>query len=116
MKKAVLVNGKEWTKEDIKRAIQTNDVAVCQALVRIYDHQTSDEQNAATTKYNNGIGFNGCDAEILSSFAKQYKERKSLSAKQIAIARRKVVKYAGQILTWMAKEYQNNSNPRMKAA
>lgn len=81
---------------------------VARAVEVIYERQTADEQQTGSTKHDNGIGFNGLDAEILSSFARQVKRWKDtpapqrrfpvpLSEKQMAIARRKMAKYAGQL-------------------
>lgn len=67
------------------------------AVVAIYNGQTQDEKVAKTTSHDNGIGFNGVDAEILSSFAEQIKARGFLTPKQIEIARKKMRKYAGQL-------------------
>ena len=50
------------------------------------------------TVEDNGIGFNGVDGAILSSFAQQLNRTGSLSPKQLFIARAKMVKYAGQLL------------------
>lgn len=44
---------------------------------------------------NNGIGFVHVDSEIITSFAKQFEERGSLSEKQLEILYKKMPKYAG---------------------
>jgi hypothetical protein len=58
------------------------------------------------TKHHNGVGFNGRDAAILSSFAKQIMSWEAtsnprypqpLSPKQFDLARRMMPKYAGQL-------------------
>lgn len=99
------VNGKVWTKEDIKNLLFKNDKAVFRGVVRIYERQTADEKAVGETAYNNGVGFSGADANILSSFARQIQEydpltskfKTPLSPKQLEIARKKIVKYAGQL-------------------
>lgn len=97
----------------IKSNLEINDKWVLRAVLAIYANQTHAEQNTESTQVDNGIGFNGLDAQILSSFAKQiidFENGKSrymspLSPKQMGIARRKITKYAGQLLTLMkAKE------------
>ncbi len=81
---------------------------VARAVEVIYEKQTADEQTDGQTKHHNGIGFNGVDAAILSSFAKQVKAWKAtpegerrfpcpLSARQLELARKKMVKYSGQL-------------------
>lgn len=86
------------TIEEIKAKLAVNDIWVCRAVKAIYDCQTLTEQTMGETKENNGIGFNGVDANILSSFAQFYIKTGFLTPKQIAIARRKIGKYAGQLL------------------
>lgn len=80
---------------------------VVRGLEAIYERQTADEKEAEATSHHNGVGFNGIDAAILSSFAKQVKAWKAkpegaryprpLSEKQLALARKKMKKYAGQL-------------------
>lgn len=86
------------TKDTIKDLLGRSDKAVARALVVLLDRQTSDEVSAETTKHKNGVGFTAFDAGILTSFAVQVKAGRVLSEKQIEIARRKVAKYAGQLL------------------
>lgn len=103
----VVVNGKEWDKESIKKLIQTNDKAVYRALVLLYSFQTDEEKNTDKVKTVNGKGFNKLDAEILSSMARQVKSGRHLTDKQMYVARPKLMKYAGQILNYMkTKEEQ----------
>ena len=83
----------------VKAQLGSNKVWALKALVRIFqENQTDDEQIAQTTTHDNGIGFSGCDAEFLSSLAKQYLQRGSLSDKQMAFVFKKMPKYAGQVI------------------
>ncbi len=65
--------------------------------------QTTDEQQDAHTKHANGRGFNGRDAEIMTSFynqiqkARRYHNPQLLSEKQVQIARRMLPKYWKQV-------------------
>lgn len=86
-----------WTVEEIKTLVLTNDKMVAHSVVVLYDRQTTSEQAAQETHERNGVGFNGVDAAILSSFAEFYKSRGYLSPKQTAIARKKLPKYARQL-------------------
>lgn len=86
-----------WTEDEIKNLIQTNDKVLYGALRKLYAEQTSDEQAAGTTKHYNGVGFNGADAKIMSSFAEFLKRTGFLTPKQKAVARRKLVKYNKQL-------------------
>lgn len=86
-----------WTKDEIKNLILTNDKMVGLSLKQLYNCQTADEQAIGETNHQNGMGFNGVDAPILTSFAVFYIERGYLSSKQLVIARKKLIKYCGQL-------------------
>jgi hypothetical protein len=89
----------------LKKAIEFDEGFALFALNKIFALQTADEQEDGATKWWNGVGFGGVDAEILTSFANQYKVRKSLSSKQMDLLKRKMVKYAGQIeKVWRHRE------------
>jgi hypothetical protein len=68
------------------------------AITLLYGFQTATEQEAQATAERNGAGFNGTDAFILSSFAEQIAKGRTLSPKQLAIAYKKLPKYAGQVV------------------
>ena len=87
----------DWKKEEIRAMLETNTTALCRGLVAIFDKQTEDEKVDGRTSHDNGIGFNGVDAEILTSYAMQYRERGFLTPKQLTITRKKMLKYAGQL-------------------
>ncbi len=87
----------KWNKTNIKALLETNTKMVHKSIVKIYECQTLDEQQIGDTNHNNGVGFNGVDAYIMSSFAKQILAGRTLSVKQIVIARTKIKKYAGQL-------------------
>jgi len=90
---------KKNTVSFVKNQLGTNKVWALKALVRIFqENQTNDEQTEGVTRHDNGIGFSGCDAEFLSSLAKQYLQRGSLSDKQMGFVFRKMPKYAGQVI------------------
>jgi hypothetical protein len=94
-----------WSREDIAELLNISDLAVAKAVVAIYHRQTADEKDAQTTKHRNGVGFNGVDAILLSSFARQvigWQKGRSqypgpLGPRQVSLARKKIVKYAGQL-------------------
>lgn len=96
---------KKWTPEDIKSLLMRNDAAVWRGIARIYELQTADEQAADATHHENGVGFSGADAAILSSFARQINEfdpltskfKTPLSPKQLVIGRKKILKYSKQL-------------------
>lgn len=86
-----------WTKEQVRNILLTNDDQLAKAVVLLYRRQTADEQRVGETRHRNGVGFNGTDAQILSSFAKFYMRTGFLTPKQLFIARKKMPKYAGQL-------------------
>lgn len=93
-----------WTEEEIKNLVQTNDKVLYGALKNLYDCQTADEQMAGETRENNGIGFNGVDGPIMSSFAEFLKKTGFLTPKQKEIARKKLKKYTKQLTRLANKE------------
>lgn len=86
-----------YNKDNIKAMLESNPKAVLRAIQAIYKYQTKDEQMTQDTHEINGVGFNGVDASILSSFAEQINRTGTLSTKQFAIAQKKIMKYAGQL-------------------
>ena len=86
-----------WTKDDIKVLLQTNDKMVSKSVVKLYEYQTSDEQDAGETNVHNGAGFNSRDAGFLSSIAKQIMSGRSITEKQLNATRKALFKYSGQL-------------------
>lgn len=80
------------------RANLQDDRWAQRALLAIYRNQTAEEQMEGQTKEDNGIGFTGVDAFILTSFAEHFQTKNFLSPKQMAILKNKIGKYAGQLI------------------
>ena len=95
---------KVWSKDEIKGLIETRDDAVIRGMLRIYDLQTESEQVFGDTHEHNGVGFSGVDGGIMSSFVEFYNKANFLSYKQMKIARKKMLKYAGQLTMISNKE------------
>lgn len=104
--------------EMIRQQLASNDQWLLRGLLAIYRHQTRDEQTAQTTKYHNGVGFTGSDAYILTSFAKQVERWQNtpvehrqyanpLSCKQTTLARKRMLKYAGQLARIVHPKQEN---------
>jgi hypothetical protein len=87
----------KWNKATIRAKLETSDAWLTRGLVAIYNKQTDSEQNDGQTHEDNGIGFNGADAELLSSYASQFIARGFLTPKQIEFTRKKMLKYSGQL-------------------
>lgn len=88
---------KKWNKSNIKELLEKNNTMVERSVVKMYERQTLDEKQIKSANHNNKVGFSGCDAEILSSFAEQLVAGRHLSNKQMEIARKKMMKYSGQL-------------------
>ena len=95
-------NTKHTTKAQLtdflRKMLTTNPKWASAALVRIYDNQTADEQNSESTNHENGIGFTGGDARLLTRFAEWYKSHGWLSPKQMKWVYAKMGKYAVQLM------------------
>lgn len=90
--------------EAIRTQITTNDRQALKAMMRIYTYQTADEQEMGDVTTNNGVGFASTDAEILTSFCHQFETKGWLSPKQMTIVRKKMGKYAGQLMRQAIKK------------
>ncbi len=89
---------KKWTKEEIKEKLKTDDAWLVRGLLAIHARQTDDEKSSETTKEDNGIGFSAFDASILTDLVNQYKRTDGFfSKRQIALIRKKMIKYSGQL-------------------
>lgn len=88
---------KVWTKEEIADHMKNEDTWLYRGILAIYNKQTHNEQLSGETHELNGVGFNGADATIMSSFAEFLKNTGFLTPKQQVIARKKMMKYAGQL-------------------
>ena len=89
------------TVSEIRGKVSTDAAWALKALVAIFNCQTEEEQQQATTTEWNKIGFSGADAEILTSFAGQHLKGWTLSQNQMALLHKKIGKYAQQ-LWWIA--------------
>ena len=87
----------KYTKEFIKSKLATDARWAIRGMIRIYEFQTAHEQASEHTEENNAVGFNGTDAEILTSFVKFYQKFNRLSDNQMKWVFKKMPKYAGQL-------------------
>jgi len=78
----------KWNRTKIANLLAINNKAVERALIVIFNNQEADEQACDMTSKANGIGFTAFDADIFSSFAKHILKGRSLSVKQMEIARK----------------------------
>jgi hypothetical protein len=94
---AETVEIKVWDKDEIKAVLVRSDVFVTRSVVKMLERQTSDEARGGYTHEANSVGFSAFDAEFLTSIANQIIDGRNLSVKQIASARKSMLRYAGQI-------------------
>lgn len=96
-------NTRYYTKEELvqglKSQIARNNNQAVKALLTVYRNQTYEEQTVQETIEDNGIGFNGTDAEFCSSLAENYLRFHRLSDKQYSSLRKVMQKYARQLIT-----------------
>ena len=90
--------------EFVRNQLGTNPNWAQRAIVKLWERQTADEQAVGMTHNTNGVGFNGTDAGILSSFAEQIQRGRTLSVKQLAIAHKKLPKYTRQVVSMISEE------------
>jgi hypothetical protein len=88
----------------VKKNLINSDKWVGRSLIALWERQTEDEKSGKYTEHTNRVGFNKFDADLLSSFAEQYKKKDWLSAKQLEIARKRLLKYAVQLARIANKE------------
>lgn len=91
----------------LKLKLSTDPVWALRALIKIYEFQTIEEQKRQGTLYYNGVGFTGCDGEILSSIAKQYLKYGRITTKQMDIVFKKIPKYWMQVMKISNKSHLN---------
>lgn len=88
---------KAWKKEEIRKLLETSDHAVTRGLLNLLALQTDGERRVEATTDKNGVGFNGLDAEFLTGLTKKFITYGKLTPKQMFYARKKILKYAGQL-------------------
>jgi hypothetical protein len=106
---------KATTQAYLKSKLATDSAWAIKGLVKIYTLQTADEQDSGHTSHDNGVGFSGCDAEILSSFATQVNRGRNLSPKQMAIVFKKMPRYWKQIASFIPENKLAEIEAKAKA-
>jgi len=87
-----------WTIDEIRENLLTKPKWLFRGILAIYEYQTEDEKNRRDTNEYNDVGFNKFDADFLSGMAKRLLEDQQLSEKQVEVSKKKMIKYAGQLL------------------
>lgn len=103
-------------KSYMKAQLATNPDWAVKGMLKIYERQTADEQISEETKHVNDIGFSGCDANILSSFSKQFLTKDYLSEKQLVFVFKKMPKYWAQLWSLISADKQEAIVSKLLAA
>lgn len=98
------------TAASIKVLLLTNSFAVERAVVALTRFQTEDEVAALVTRHDNDRGFNAPDARSLTALALKLTSGGRSTGDELAAARARVLKYAGQLARLA------NANEAAKAA
>jgi hypothetical protein len=87
----------KWNKDNIRELLEQSNKAVLRGILVIHSLQTDSEQASHTTHIYNGVGWTGYDAEFMSSLADQIRDKGFLTEKQMVYARKRILRYAGQL-------------------
>ena len=101
---------KKWTKPEILEMLKKSDKALIRGLMTIYGYQTDEERVRGVTVEDNGMGFNGVDADFLTQIALSYQQYGRLTPGQIEWTRKKMLKYAGQLAKHANSHHPKDSN------
>lgn len=86
-----------WTVEEIKNLLKTDDLFVIRSLLKLYSYQTHEEKQSGETKMDNGVGFNGADANRLSTISRNTLRTYIIGVGMVNFVRSKIMKYAKQL-------------------
>lgn len=98
---------KQYTLEEVKKNLATNQKWVEGAILKLYELQTADEQKGGYTSNKNNVGFNAFDANTLSYYAEWLKKGRHLSGDFLAKAFDLMPKYAKQILDCINRKVED---------
>ena len=93
-----MFTSKKQVTDYYRTQLRENAAWAKRALTVIFQYQTIIERSVGETTDHNGVGFTACDAELLTSFAKQQGAGKPLSERQVNLLKRMMPKYAGQLV------------------
>lgn len=89
---------KTWTREEIDAMLRTNSRAVERAMVRLYELQTADEQQAETTKVHNNAGFSSYAARRGSYYARWVMSGRQLTGEHLEAATKIALRHSRQLV------------------
>lgn len=98
---AELKTQKQW-KFEIQSLLCRSDKAVIEAMLRIWDLQTSGEKIAGQTLEENGVGFDKVDSSYMKQYVDKHKIGK-LTKEDVNFIRSRMLKYWKQLMN-LSKE------------
>ena len=101
-KTAIGKDGKTYTKASLINLMNTNDSILIKGLLLIHRYQTQEEKRVEDTIVHNNVGFTGSHGKKMTGIANWYLRNGSISPNQLALVRRRMPKYANQLLRIMA--------------
>ncbi len=96
-------DGAEWTRSEINQVLYRSNLAVEVGIIRLYELQTSDEQQISGTKHLNNVGFDQNNAANGSEYAKTISTSQNnpgfrLSGEELIHARRICIHHSHQLM------------------
>ena len=88
----------QYTKEFIQEKLATDKRWLERGILAIWKFQTTSEKKMCDTHLFNGVGFNGADGRFMTSLGNILNRGYHLTEKQVYVARKKMKKYAGQLV------------------
>ena len=97
---------KIWNKEEII-AVLDEKTALNKAILALYARQTRDERLERKAVEENKTGYSKLDAKFFSTLAEKIYLKKEFTEAELAIAKNKIKKYAGQLTDIANKKVAN---------
>lgn len=91
---------RKYLLEGLKFQLSHDNQKASKALLILFDRQTVEEKDRRLTLNENKVGFTAYDADILTGVARSYISNGFLTTKQLELVKKKMKKYAGQILDY----------------
>ena len=92
----------------------TNPAWVERGIVALFERQTNDEQIVENSRHDNDRGFNKPDSKIMSQWAKEIISGQHLKDSELKLARKRLMKYAGQLAKIANYKYYQKKNAEEK--
>lgn len=89
---------KVWTREELIELINTNNLAVERAILRIHAGQTAQEKQDENTYDHNDIGFSSAHAKVGTYMAKWLQQGKHLTGDWLPKGRKIALRHVRQLL------------------